>query len=70
VTGRRATFAAPAPKKEERRKKQEARTQSEIDIMRTMIAALVALVVLTSVAVPASALSAEEIWEQMEKRLP
>jgi hypothetical protein len=35
-----------------------------------MIAALIALAVLANVAVPASALSPEEIWEQMEKRLP
>jgi len=38
--------------------------------MRTIIPALVALAVLFSVAIPASALSPEEIWEPMENRLP
>jgi hypothetical protein len=34
------------------------------------MSALIALAVLFSVAVPAGALSPEEIWEPMEKRLP
>lgn len=39
--------------------------------MRTMIAALIALAVLAGLtAVPAGALSPEEVWEEMEKRLP
>lgn len=38
--------------------------------MRTIIAALIALAVLGGLAVPAGALSPEEIWEPMEKRLP
>jgi hypothetical protein len=38
--------------------------------MKTMISALIALALLVGTAIPASALSPEEIWDQMEKRLP
>jgi hypothetical protein len=38
--------------------------------MKTIVSALVALSVLAGIAAPASALTSQEIWQQIERNLP